>query len=288
MYSRFFLVMAAIAALTLNLARADDASIASQLKSMDDSTLRDAGIEQAEQIRQIPNELRAQGIPVTAEQENNINLAADSLAANANTEGFKDRVVDTMKKAESGLKRAGIDSLKGIGYAGSSVFAASLVPFVFGTDLTSSLIFGKGAITVGSKNNVDAIVGYSGGLAVLYYVNVGLYAIGYTIDATVTSSAAGIYLVSEVVCLEKYQVGANTELDRYCDENSKIMRTILRGSASEANKIGMAIHRPLVKPVEKACDGIVDAAKWVTGHGGGSKTPCEPKPSPSPSNATLN
>lgn len=274
-----------VPAIANNPSNPTSAELTGTLKGMDESQVQQAGIETAEQVRNMPNDIAlATGKELPPEQKAKFDVLADQLAQDANQPGFKDRVAAALKGAEHGLERAGIDTVKGIGYAGDIVFSVSLVPFYFGADFVSSMITGHGVITVGDDNNLVGIAGYSGGIASFYYVYAGLKAVGYTMGGLVTMSSMGVVVVNELVCLRLAQDGGTSELDQYCDTNSKILHGIAGGSARFGNKIGSIVH----KPIAKACDGVVDAAKWIRHffhHASevGDLTPCEPKPSPSPS-----
>jgi hypothetical protein len=286
----------ATASLLLSVAQADEATLAQTpsnassaelsraVENMDEAQVRDAGLAQAEQIRHIPDEMAAQGTPVSPAVQAKFNRAADELAADANQPGFKDRVLDALKVSESGLVRAGVDIGEGLGYAGSVVVSVSMAPFFFGSDFFSSLVSGHGVITDGGQNNLIEVTGYTGGMATFYYTYVGLKALGYTAATPVLASGLGVVLVNELVCLRLADEGGTTELDQYCSNNTKLLHEIADASARYGDDAGSFLHKPLMK----ACDGIVDAYHWIIrlfrrGSEMGSLTPCEPVPSPSPS-----
>jgi hypothetical protein len=269
--------------LSPNTSSASSAELTRAIQGMDEAQIQQAGLEQAEEIRALPDEMAKQGTPLSDTQKTRFNQLADQMASDASSPGFKDRIVSALRASESGLKRIAIDTGEGLGYAGTIVFSVSVSPFLFGSDFVSAMITGRGQITVGGNNNLEAILGYSGGLVIYYYLFTALKAAGYyTLNTPVLFSSLAVVVVDKLICTRLADDEGSTELDHFCATNDKIMDDIAGTSARGGNSLGRMVHKPLVK----VCDGAVDLYKWLRhvfdrNDPIGSLTPCEPSPSPS-------
>jgi hypothetical protein len=159
-------------------------------------------------------------------------------------------MIADLKKSEKEGKKGGIIVLSGIGWGGEAALGISLSPFAFGTDMFSAMISGKGVFTSG-ENGLPAIGGELGGLATLYYVMVGLDAIGVTFEGPLLAAGLPAALINALVCPDNL-AGKSAELKQYCEVNSKIFNTLLGGSAKGGQIVGDEAHK-----------GIVSGSRWV-------------------------
>lgn len=128
-------------------------NLVEEVQATDEATLQKSAIAQADQVKQIPGELRAQGIQLSAEQEAQVNQVADKLNTEATKPGLKKRMLADLKKSEKAGKKAGVVLMKGIGWGGEAALGISLAPLTFGTDLVASMITGKGVFTSGQRTS---------------------------------------------------------------------------------------------------------------------------------------
>jgi hypothetical protein len=250
---------------------ASGAELAAQVQQMDPNVVKDAGIQQAEQVRQLPAQMRAQGIPVSAADEAKANQLADHLASKANEPDFQDKIVDALKKVDNAVIRAGIESLKGIGYAGTAIFSVGVIPFMFGSDFVSAVILGRGPFTDGSKNNWDEFVGTIGGVTAFYYTFLGLQLASVILPGTIMAGSMGIVVGNILFCAHKEKHG-NGEIDQYCKENRKILHVITSQSAKCGDYLGKEVHK-----------GLVEALHFVEKPFRKEKPEASPSPEPSAS-----
>lgn len=246
----FFLGMSA---LPLHFAAADqakpmsDAQVLSEMQNADENAVRAAGLQTADQIRQIPAELQAQGIQTSSEEQAHINAVADQLANEAGKPGFKKTVIQSMKKSRHFLSRVGIDTLKGLGYSGDAVFWACFAPWAFGMDLTTGAVLGRGVISTGAKNSTEEDLGGFGGAITFGYLYTGLASVGFTLYGPILASSLGVVIVDAAVCRHADDNG-NTERDRFCRINEQVIRHAVIGRSARLGEIiGDGIHEGVIK-----------------------------------------
>jgi hypothetical protein len=241
MMSRLFIALAALAAISLTVSGARADSLADQVKDASDTDLQAAAQAQAEQLRQLPAQLNEQNVPVTPAQVDQINKIADQAVAESQEPDFKDKVLKVMKSAEHGLKRIGIDTAKGLGYAGTAVFSASFTPIPFTGDLVMGSILGHGVFSKSDDNNLDTGLGMISGIASMWYLYVGLAAIGYTLEGPMVFSSMGVVITNWLIC-SHYDKQDGGELNQFCSNNIKLSKKILGSSARAGAFLGIHVH----------------------------------------------
>jgi len=249
-----------------------EVNLPESLKDIDEATLQKSAITQADAIKQIPGELRAQGVQVSPEQEAQINQVSDKLNADANKPGLKKRMMSDLKKSKKEGEKGGIVVLKGIGWGGEAALGISLAPLSFGTDLVSSMITGKGVFTSG-QNGLPALVGEIGGITTLYYTVIALDAIGVTFEGPFLASGMIAVVINQFVCPDNLN-SKNTDLKNYCEVNAKIMKTLWGGSAKGGEKLGAEAHK-----------GIMISGRWMIKPLRHLKKQASPTPAPSASSS---
>ena len=243
-----------ISTLASNLAFADqpkpvsDSDVIAEVQKTDEARIRAAGLQTADQIGQMPGKLRENGVDVTNEEQARFKAAAEQLANEANQPGFKEKVIRSLKKSRHGLSRAGIETLKGLGYSGDAVFWACLSPMAFGADLVTGAVLGRGVVSTGSKNGTEDTLAGLGGTLTLGYTYTGLYAIGFTLYAPILATSLGVETVDAFVC-QKADDAGTTERDRFCHNNEAIRRVIVGHTARAGEIVGDGIHTGVMKTV---------------------------------------
>ena len=225
-------------------------NLVDEVQATDEATLQKSAIAQADQVKQIPSELRAQGIQLSAEQEAQVNQVADKLNAEATKPGLKERMLSDLKKSEKSGKKAGVVIMKGVGWGGEAALGISLAPLTFGTDLVSSMITGKGVFTSG-QNGLPALASEVGGIVSLYYVIVGLDAIGVTLEGPLLASGLVAGVINQFICLDSSST-KNAELKNYCAVNAKILKTLWVDPAKGGQSAGAELHK-----------GIMASSRWM-------------------------
>jgi len=277
---RIFLGIAALIAVTLLAsggAHADTTpskaisgnELAAQVRKVDDATLQQAAQDQADRIRQIPSQLAAQGVFVTADQESALDAAADQLQSQSTQPDFKDKVAAALKATGATIVVAAKYAGEGIGYAGTAVLAASFAPLTFTGDLVMGIAVGHGAFSQepmptpspsaspsngsSADTNSGTLAGHfeyegaiAAGLGGMYLTYVGLEALGYTIALPVASSALGVVTINWLVCA-RFDNSNNPDLNQYCSRNAKLAGVILGGSARGGAFVGKEIHKGVLK-----------------------------------------
>jgi len=216
------------------------------LALMEEAKIQAQGVQTAQAVRAIPDELGAAGVTLSDEDKKQVSDTADAMEAEAKKPGFKDKVIGALRELGHLLDRGAIDAGKGIGYAGSAISAATEAPLSFGTDFTTGLILGHGLISEHEQRLVYQLTGAGGGVASIYYTYAGLGALGFAWATPVTTSAMGIVFVDSLVCMKANPTG-KSEKDQYCAKNNKIMAVIGNDSAKAGDKSGTLIRRTAIK-----------------------------------------
>jgi hypothetical protein len=218
---------------------ADDSNSVDLLQTVqqsDEATLQSAAIIQSESFRALPTQLKNQGVEVSADQESQFNQIADSLTLDANTPGLKDRMVTELGKRNHVISRAAIDTLHGLGYAGSVAVSLFLIPFEVPADFLSALITGKPAFADDTPFAGEA-AGYVGaGLGYYYsWISISVVA-GAGVIAPVIFGPLGIESIDQIVCQEK---------------NPSDSMTLVGGAATASAEAGDFLHNLIAVPIKK-------------------------------------
>lgn len=221
-----------------------DADVISEVQKTNENAIQAAALRTADQIRQIPGELRARGVEVTTEEEARINGVADQISSESSEPEFK--VIQSLRRTRHGLSRAGIDTLKALGYTGDAVSWVSLSPLAFGADLATGAVLGRGVISTGAKNSTEETLGGLGGVLSVGYAYAGLCSIGFTFYGPILASGLGLQITESVIC-RNADTSGKTERDRYCKNSEAIHRVILGRSARMGEIIGDGIHEGIMK-----------------------------------------
>jgi len=245
--------------------------VTARLQLVDDATLRDAGIEQAQEIRQIPNKLRAQGIELSTKQEAMIQERADQLAIEASQPNFRHRV-------HSAMKKYGIETLKVVGYTGNLAFAVSLAPPTFVASFVEGLFRGHGLDENTSDEDAQegavAVVSGWALVDVLFYQAAGSVAIG------VMSGSVADLIVTAIICQKHNDDADHSGIGQYCHENWALMTDVLDASKDGGGDVGAAIHHGILRLIR----GI---GHLFHHHSKAAPTITTPTPAPSPQAAPI-
>jgi hypothetical protein len=226
----------------------DSVDLVQALQKIDETTLQTASLNQAESFRTLPQKLREQGVEISAPQEQQFNQLADSLSADANQPGLKDRMIQELKKSNPKLDLVALRSLQVLGYTGSVAFSFLLMPFEIPADFLSALVSGKPCFSDTSVFSGDA-AGYVGAGIGFYYSFVTLSVIaGGAVIAPVILGPLGAEAIDQIVCAKKTQ---GNELKQFCANNSKVLSVMIGGAGKVSTEAGDFIHNLIAKPIDK-------------------------------------
>ena len=204
-------------------------------QNADAQKLQLIGEQQADEVAQIPTQLAREGVVVSPEERKQLMDLSDSLRSESQAPGFKDKVEDALRHLEISPRTVGVDVLRGLGYAGTSVFSVAFAPIAFGDGFFQTLFTGRMA-----PGTIHSVADGIAGIVVWHYAFAGLATLGISYGTPAVLGGLAVVVTNVIVCArEGHQDEA---FNNYCNRNSKILSLIVDDSKWSGEKLGIGIH----------------------------------------------